>query len=114
MDIKGVNYLKCNRKDCFYNVGNECQCMTVFLNENGVCSRVKYSPIKRYKVISHKKKQIFKPMVNIHVSESELNEAFEKLIKELQRKPLTIMPNHIEDNIYYMSKGAENDNLKSK
>ena len=106
MDIKGVNYLKCDRKNCFYNVGNECQCVQVCLTKDGICDRIEAPQRKRYKIKGYKNK-FFKPMVNINLSGEELNEIAKKLIQELQRKPVTIMPKHIEDNIYYMSGGTE-------
>ena len=119
IDIPGANFLICNNWACKYNNPNTRTCSydaRIVLNENGRCEILPQGnqpKRKRYKIKGYKNK-FFKPMVNINLSEKELNEITQKLIKELQRTPLTIMPKHIEDNIYYMSKGAENDNLKSK
>ena len=114
MDIKGVNYLKCDRKNCFYNVDNECQCVQVRLTEGGFCDRIEAPQRKRYKIKGYKKnpKNIY--TVKVQWDEEEIEEAIKKIMRG-NRSNLQILddaadfrkPKHIEDNIYYMSGGTE-------
>ena len=116
IDIPGVNFLICNNQFCSYNNPNTRTCSydaRIVLNENGRCEILPQGnqpKRKRYKIKGRIKKENFKPIAKIYLSDEDIKkivDGAERSIEILPSNKGSVTNSPPMDKFYYMSSGYQ-------